>query len=730
MSSARRTAPPPLHVGELTVHRLLSVPPEVTQSMPWSSPVMPQQHSVFFTQLPYMVLATLDSAGRPWAHLVAGPPGKLIKAPSQQQLQLQAEGLSEWDPLVLNLRQYTQSNLTSRPIAPPVFAGLGIDFSNRRRNKVAGLVDAVKITQPKQQGGPSGQEGKKATATEHQAKEFVVKATFRTNESQGNCPKYINTRKLVLSEEFQQGGQREKDRTSQQPETVGERKRDIRRLVRSEDILAESQKKESRILIDPESRAIIAQADCIFVASCHLRGKNIEPSMDVNIRGGPAGLLQVDQEGGLLVWPEYSGNRIYSTLGNIYSDGVCGLLVPNFCTGDVLFLTGRADVLVGPAARLVMPQAETCVCVRPTALKLAKAYLGVTMAPPTSCSKIGWSPYNPPVRQLASQRPSLKNVGTATSTQGLSEQKILLLSAERVSPSIGIFKFKLPQPLQVVPGQFLVLDFRGLLPKRQTYRHMNEDDPTALNKDYVRTYTISHISADTAKPELISATKASVVSFGVTSEVRLTVKLQPGGTVSPLLHSFLPSLRGAPSHALRSFASPILAVGGEFSCFDDSGALKHSKMLWLAAGSGVTPFLAMWQELDSKKKRQRGFVSASSNVSVGTAASLPQEDIDVALLWSLREEDLPLASEFVTLPRRDYFATQSPLKQGKGTSAKSGGETIHFRRMRSADLAATPDLKQRTAFLCGPLEWLRNVQEWLAELGVPTSQVVTESFAF
>jgi uncharacterized protein len=83
---------------------------------------------VFFSNLRYFVLGTMDSLGRPWASLVTGEQG-FIRAVSQNHLAMVTE-LSEGDPLPENLSQgYTVAQ------GGRLIAGLGIDFTNRRRNK-------------------------------------------------------------------------------------------------------------------------------------------------------------------------------------------------------------------------------------------------------------------------------------------------------------------------------------------------------------------------------------------------------------------------------------------------------------------------------------------------------------------------------------------------------------------------------------------------------------------
>jgi hypothetical protein len=55
------------------------------------------------------------------------------------------------------------------------------------------------------------------------------------------------------------------------------------------------------------------------------------------------GFLRV--EGDRLVWPDYAGNMMYNTLGNVAAHPRAGVVIPDFRTGAVLQLTGRARIL-------------------------------------------------------------------------------------------------------------------------------------------------------------------------------------------------------------------------------------------------------------------------------------------------------------------------------------------------------------------------------------------------
>lgn len=96
--------------------------------------------------------------------------------------------------------------------------------------------------------------------------------------------------------------------------------------------------------LDDRARALIARADTFFVASrAETFSADPRAGIDMSHRGGRPGFLQVAPDGSLS-FPDFRGNRIFNTLGNILADGRVGLFIPDFDNGAALFLTGRAQV--------------------------------------------------------------------------------------------------------------------------------------------------------------------------------------------------------------------------------------------------------------------------------------------------------------------------------------------------------------------------------------------------
>lgn len=115
-----------------------------------------------------------------------------------------------------------------------------------------------------------------------------------------NCPKYISRRHIVAA-------------TEQAPADV-----------------------RHGIELDARQRAAIAAADAFFVGSTDAAGR-----ADASHRGGNPGFVEV-RAPNRLYWPEYRGNSMFMTLGNLMVEPRCGVLIPDWNTGGLLHLTGTA----------------------------------------------------------------------------------------------------------------------------------------------------------------------------------------------------------------------------------------------------------------------------------------------------------------------------------------------------------------------------------------------------
>jgi uncharacterized protein len=89
--------------------------------------------------------------------------------------------------------------------------------------------------------------------------------------------------------------------------------------------------------LDEPDRELIEAADTFFLGTTHP-----ERGDDASHRGGPAGFVRV--EGSQLVWPDYPGNNMFNSFGNLAVDPTAAVVFADFESGRVLHLSGSAVV--------------------------------------------------------------------------------------------------------------------------------------------------------------------------------------------------------------------------------------------------------------------------------------------------------------------------------------------------------------------------------------------------
>lgn len=98
----------------------------------------------------------------------------------------------------------------------------------------------------------------------------------------------------------------------------------------------------------------IAAADTFFLATAHP-----QRGADASHRGGPPGFVTIESPT-RLSWPDYPGNNMFNSLGNLVVHPPCGLLFVDFIRGATLQLRGTARV-EGDAERVVIVVIEEVV---------------------------------------------------------------------------------------------------------------------------------------------------------------------------------------------------------------------------------------------------------------------------------------------------------------------------------------------------------------------------------
>ena len=126
----------------------------------------------------------------------------------------------------------------------------------------------------------------------------------------------------------------------------------------------------------------IRRADTFFLATL-----NPGEGADASHRGGMPGFVKVN--GQELIWPDYAGNSMFNSLGNIAQHPWAGIVVPHFDTGSTLQLTGRATIDWNLEHSAAMPGAERLVRL---AVEEVVAIEGVF---PPGLRLVEYSPFNP-----------------------------------------------------------------------------------------------------------------------------------------------------------------------------------------------------------------------------------------------------------------------------------------------------------------------------------------------
>ncbi len=99
----------------------------------------------------------------------------------------------------------------------------------------------------------------------------------------------------------------------------------------------------------------IKNADIFFIATI-----NPESGADASHRGGLPGFVHIVGEN-LLLFPDYKGNMMFQTLGNLAVDPRAGLLFIDFEQGQTLQLTGKASIIWDEKLIATVPGAQRLV---------------------------------------------------------------------------------------------------------------------------------------------------------------------------------------------------------------------------------------------------------------------------------------------------------------------------------------------------------------------------------
>ena len=110
-----------------------------------------------------------------------------------------------------------------------------------------------------------------------------------------------------------------------------------RRISTESDVPAIDSDIERGASLGADDIAQIRSADTFFLGTTHPERGN-----DASHRGGPAGFVHADHN--TVEWPDFPGNNMFNSFGNLEIDPTAALLFIDFESGRTLQLSGRAVV--------------------------------------------------------------------------------------------------------------------------------------------------------------------------------------------------------------------------------------------------------------------------------------------------------------------------------------------------------------------------------------------------
>ena len=159
---------------------------------------------------------------------------------------------------------------------------VGVEFATRRRNRLNATIASYKNN----------------------------KLVLKVDQSYGNCPKYIQIRNMFPPDETKNA---------------------------SEIFIAES--------IGDLERKIISITDTLFIASrSPILNDDPRNGVDINHRGGNPGFVEILDDH-TIQFPDYLGNNMFNTFGNIIGDPRVGIQMIDFENGTLLHLQGKAEII-------------------------------------------------------------------------------------------------------------------------------------------------------------------------------------------------------------------------------------------------------------------------------------------------------------------------------------------------------------------------------------------------
>lgn len=492
--TSRTTPSAHFHPGELHVQKLAGtrgVAIELSAVLSSTLPPAPVFNQLLAAQN-VIWLSTITPHPDPmqasvWVSPLFGRGATLANASSNRLIHLQPPNLPDTDVLRQNLAPSFHS-ASSVPVGVLV-----IDLEARRRYRTNGMLSVSTMSN-----------GNLTSSSKPIALDMYVEEAFP------NCPKYIQRRALDPA-------------TIELPPAPT------------------SIQYESDTRLSPSDVRMLESTDTLFFGTF-----NPSTGLDANHRGGRPGFVRVVSDT-QIYWPDYRGNGLFQSFGNLQQNSHAGVTVFDFETGHLVQLSGTASVQWDKKAYPDIERAAERI------LSFKVSHVRRSKGPVTNYrwQLLEYSPYNPVVDS---------NASSATEEFPM---PVTLVKITKETRDVKTFRFLAPKYVSFLPGQYATFEFEEL----------PRVDPSLL--PVVRTWTLSEAANSTTKGD-------------VTLEI--SVKRKPRGLMSNWLHF----------HAKVGMKANLLGIDGEMTPFGDKKLPR--KLLLISGGIGITPNMAILRGIGARVK--------------------------------------------------------------------------------------------------------------------------------